>query len=173
MIYIIDLYPLQAVFRIIENGFPVSTAKYLLFIKLAESPTPNVIGSSSTKFKVEENTMKVTVSWFSVKDFEQAKKFYGESLGLKKTFEMEQWAEFAGGEGEASIGLAVNPHAGREPGATIVLQVPDIEHERKRLESRGVSFEGKTEEIPGMVKLATFRDPSGNRLQLCQVLMHS
>ncbi len=29
--------------------------------------------------------MKVTVSWFSVKDFEQAKKFYGESLGLKKT----------------------------------------------------------------------------------------
>ncbi len=54
-----------------------------------------------------------------------------------------------------------------------VLQVPDIEGERKRLESRGVSFEGKTEEIPGIVKLATFRDPSGNRLQLCQVLMHS
>ena len=53
--------------------------------------------------------MKVTVSWFSVKDFEQAKKFYEKSLGLKKTFETEQWAEFAGGEGEASIGLAVNP----------------------------------------------------------------
>jgi predicted enzyme related to lactoylglutathione lyase len=113
--------------------------------------------------------MKVTISWFSVKDFEQAKKFYGESLGLKKTFETEQWAEFAGGEGEASIGLAVNPRAGKEPGATVVLQVPDIEDERRRLESRGVSFE----EVPGMVKLATFRDPSGNRLQLCQLLMHS
>jgi extradiol dioxygenase family protein len=74
--------------------------------------------------------MKVTISWFSVKDFEQAKKFYGESLGLKKTFETEQWAEFAGGEGEASIGLAVNPRAGKEPGATVVLQVPDIEDER-------------------------------------------
>jgi predicted enzyme related to lactoylglutathione lyase len=117
--------------------------------------------------------MKVTISWFSVKDFEQAKKFYGESLGLKKTFETEQWAEFAGGEGEASIGLAVNPRAGKEPGATVVLQVPDIEDERRRLESRGVSFEGKIEEVPGMVKLATFRDPSGNRLQLCQLLMHS
>ena len=117
--------------------------------------------------------MKVTVSWFSVKDFEQAKKFYGDTVGLKKTFETEQWAEFAGGPGEASIGVAVNPHAGKEPGATVVLQVPDIEGERKRLESRGVAFEGKTEEIPGMVKLATFRDPSGNRLQLCQVLMHS
>jgi predicted enzyme related to lactoylglutathione lyase len=51
--------------------------------------------------------------------------------------------------------------------------VDDIERERKRLESGGVKFEGKTEEIPGMVKLATFRDPSGNRLQLCQVLMKS
>jgi len=117
--------------------------------------------------------MKVTVSWFSVKDFEQAKKFYGETMGLKKTFEMEQWAEFAGGEGEATIGVAVNSHSGEEPGATVVLQVPDIDRERKRLESRGVAFEGKTEEIPGVVKLATFRDPSGNRLQLCQVLMHS
>jgi CreA protein len=117
--------------------------------------------------------MKVTVSWFSVKDFEQAKKFYGDTLELKKTFETEQWAEFAGGQGEASIGVAANPHAGKEPGATVVLQVPDIEGERKRLESRGVTFEGKTEEIPGMVKLATFRDPSGNRLQLCQLLMHS
>jgi catechol 2,3-dioxygenase-like lactoylglutathione lyase family enzyme len=78
--------------------------------------------------------MKVAVSWFSVKDFEQAKKFYGESLGLKKTFEMEQWAEFAGADGEASIGVAVNSHSGEEPGATVVLQVPDIERERKRLE---------------------------------------
>lgn len=173
MIYIIDIYLLQAVFRTPEIHFLSHRAKYLLFIELAENPTPNVIGSSNTKFKTEEFTMKVTVSWFSVKDFEQAKKFYGESLGLQKTFEMEQWAEFAGGEGEASIGVAVNPYAGKEPGATVVLQVPDIERERKRLESRGVSFEGETEEIPGVVKLATFRDPSGNRLQLCQVLMHS
>ncbi|HXN72239.1 MAG TPA: VOC family protein [Candidatus Acidoferrales bacterium] len=116
--------------------------------------------------------MKVTVSWFNVKDFGQAKKFYGDVLGLKKTFEMEQWAEFAGAEGEASIGVAANGRLGTEPGATIVLRVEDIEQERKRLESRGVSFEGKVEEIPGVVKLATFRDPSGNRLQLCEVLMH-
>ena len=116
--------------------------------------------------------MKVTVSWFSVKDFEQAKKFYGETLGLRKTFEMQQWAEFAGAEGEASIGVAANGHVANEPGATVILRVEDIERERKHLESRGVSFEGKTEEIPGVVKLATFRDPSGNRLQLCQVLMH-
>jgi predicted enzyme related to lactoylglutathione lyase len=117
--------------------------------------------------------MKVKVSWFSVNDFEGAKKFYGQVLGLKKTFEAQQWAEFAGAEGEESIGVAVNPHAGKEPGATVVLQVGDIEHERKRLETAGVKFEGKIEEIPGIVKLATFRDPSGNRLQLAQPLMRS
>lgn len=115
--------------------------------------------------------MKVRVSWFGVDDFESAKKFYGQVLGLRKTFELQQWAEFAGAEGEESIGIAANPHAGKEPGATIVLDVSDIERERRRLESAGVKFEGKTEEIPGIVRLATFRDPYGNRLQLAQALM--
>ena len=115
--------------------------------------------------------MKVKVSWFGVDDFESAKKFYGQVLGLKKTFEAPQWAEFAGAEGQESIGIAANPHAGKQPGATVVLDVSDIEGERKRLESAGVKFEGKTEEIPGIVRLATFRDPHGNRLQLAQALM--
>jgi predicted enzyme related to lactoylglutathione lyase len=114
----------------------------------------------------------MTVAWFGVKNFEQAKKFYGETLGLKKTFEMEQWAEFAGAEGEASIGVSGGGHAAAEPGATVVLRVDDIEREKKRLEAGGVKFEGKIDEIPGVVKLAVFRDPSGNRLQLCQVLVN-
>jgi CreA protein len=115
--------------------------------------------------------MKMTVAWFSVNDFEQSKKFYGNVLGLKKTFEMQNWAEFADAEGEAAIGVAGTSQWGKEPNATIVLRVDDIEHERRRLESSGVKFEGKTEEIPGVVKLAAFRDPSGNRLQLCQLLV--
>jgi predicted enzyme related to lactoylglutathione lyase len=41
------------------------------------------------------------------------------------------------------------------------------------LETAGVKFEGKIEEIPGIVRLTTFRDPSGNRLQLAQPLMQS
>ena len=41
----------------------------------------------------------------------------------------------------------------------MVLDVSDIERERKRLESAGVKFEGKIEEIPGIVRIATFRDP--------------
>ena len=118
--------------------------------------------------------MKLSVAWFSVNDFEQAKKFYGSVLGLKKSFEGDGWAEFSSGvPDEAAVGISNGRHTPKEHGATIVLRVDDIERERKRLESDGVKFEGKTEEIPGMVKLAIFRDPSGNRLQLCQVLMQS
>ena len=84
--------------------------------------------------------MRVKLSWFSVNDFEGAKKFYGNVLGLKKTFEAQQWAEFAGAEGEESIGIAVNPHAGKEPGATIVLQVEDFVRELQRLETGVVKF---------------------------------
>jgi len=36
---------------------------------------------------------------------------------------------------------------------------------------KGAKFEGEVQEIPGVVRIATFRDPDGNRLQLCQVLM--
>jgi predicted enzyme related to lactoylglutathione lyase len=118
--------------------------------------------------------MKLSVAWFNVNDFEQAKKFYGSVLGLKKSFEMDGWAEFnSGGQDEAAVGISTGQYTPKEHGATIVLRVDDIERERKRLESSGVKFEGKTEEIPGMVKLAIFRDPSGNRLQLCQVLVKS
>ena len=77
--------------------------------------------------------MKVKVSWFGVDDFESAKKFYGQVLGLQKTFEAQEWGEFAGAEGQESIGIAANPRAGKEPGATVVLDVNDIERERKRL----------------------------------------
>ncbi|MGA8224815.1 MAG: VOC family protein [Candidatus Acidiferrales bacterium] len=91
--------------------------------------------------------------------------------GLKKVLEVQSWAEFSHAEGEAAIGVAATPQGGMETGATIVLRVDDIERERKRLRAGGVQFEGEIEEIPGMVKLAAFRDPSGNRLQLCQVLM--
>ncbi len=120
--------------------------------------------------------MQLIVAWYSVSDFERAKKFYGDVLGLNKTFEMHFWAEFAHAEGAASIGLNGAPRGenapqpGGDSGATVVLRVDDIEKKQRELASRGVRFEGKLEEVPGVVRIATFGDPDGNRLQLCQVL---
>ncbi len=39
--------------------------------------------------------MQVSLSWYQVKDLDWAKIFYGETLGLKKIFEMPSWAEFS------------------------------------------------------------------------------
>ena len=115
--------------------------------------------------------MEVNVSWYQVNDMNEAKKFYGEVLGLKKTFEMEGWCEFSHEDGSASIGLNAIREGDDESGATVVLRVDDLARVQKELSEKGVKFEGEAYEVPGVVRIATFRDPAGNRLQLCQVLM--
>ncbi len=91
--------------------------------------------------------MKVTVAWFSVNDFEQAKKFYGSVLGLKKSFEMEVGG-VRGGDGQAAVGISNGPPTPKEHGATIVLRVDDIERERKRLESVASNSKAKRKKFP-------------------------
>ena len=46
--------------------------------------------------------------------------------------------------------------------------VKDIDAARKVLEAKKVRFDGPTQEIPGMVKLATFFDPAGNPMMFYQ-----
>ena len=48
--------------------------------------------------------------------------------------------------------------------------VVDIDVARAELEGKGVRFDGDTIELPGMVKLASFFDPDGNRYMLAQSL---
>lgn len=114
--------------------------------------------------------MEVTLSWYQVADLERAKEFYGEVLGLKKTIEIPGWVEFSHAEGAASIGLSHMRDNDDERGATVVLRVDDLARAQEDLTKRDVKFEGPVEEIPGVVRIATFRDPDGNRLQLVQVL---
>ncbi|MFY9610677.1 MAG: VOC family protein [Blastocatellia bacterium] len=114
--------------------------------------------------------MEVTLSWYQVGDLERAKKFYSEVLGLKKTIEIPGWVEFSHAEGAASIGLNQMRENDDERGATVVLRVDDLARAREDLKKKDVKFEGSVEEIPGVVRIATFRDPDGNRLQLVQVL---
>ena len=115
--------------------------------------------------------MEVTLSWYQVSDIERAKKFYGDVLGLKKTFEIEGWCEFSHADGAASVALNQLREGDPERGATVVLRVDDIDRAQSDMKKKGAKFEGNVEEIPGVVRIATFRDPDGNRLQLCQVLM--
>ena len=115
--------------------------------------------------------MEINLSWYQVDDLEKAKRFYADVLGLKKTFEMDGWAEFSHAEGAASIGLNRMAQGDDVKGATVVLKVNDLEESRRHFKKHGVEFEGEVQEIPGVVRIATFRDPFGNRLQLVQNLM--
>lgn len=116
--------------------------------------------------------LKMALSWYNVTDFDAAKKFYGETLGLKKTFEMPGWAEYAEGPDLPAVGLRPTTDGEKwEPGGTVVFRVEDIAAARSEMESRGVKFLGPTQEIPGAVKLAMFEDPAGNHLQLAQPLL--
>jgi predicted enzyme related to lactoylglutathione lyase len=70
-----------------------------------------------------------------------------------------------------TLGISqVETGAGGPGGATLTFAVEDIAASRGALETQGVRFDGPTQEIPGMVKLATFFDPDGNAFMFSQSL---
>ena len=101
-------------------------------------------------------------------DFERARQFYGETLGLEKS---KQWGEMPGQEYETgNLTIAVwQPDAfGRSFTANtspIALQVPDVAAAREELEANGVQFAADTLDS-GVCHMAFFSDPDGNGLML-------
>ena len=55
-------------------------------------------------------------------------------------------------------------------GPWLTFGVADLDKARKKLEEKKVVFEGETFTVPGLVKLATFHDPDGNKFKLFQLL---
>lgn len=110
-----------------------------------------------------------------VADFKRAADWYTSVLGLQQLYVVEDigWGEFATPLAGANIGIQQAPAgepAGGNGGACITFSVEDIDAVRAELEGKGVVFDGPTSEIPGMVRLAGFRDPDGNALMLAQTL---
>ena len=109
----------------------------------------------------------------AVSDLEASLAWFKEVLGFDETFKVAEagWAEVATPAEGVSIGLAQTdePVEG-DGGSTPVFGVVDIDAARAELEAKGVEFAGETVELPGMVKLATFFDPDGNRYMLAQSL---
>jgi predicted enzyme related to lactoylglutathione lyase len=118
----------------------------------------------------------IELVWITVSDLQQAKKFYTETLGLKANSESEcsGWVEIMGTDGGAILGLAqYNQECSTDKAgsnAVVTFSVDNIEQAKADYEASGVIFQGPIIEVPGHVKIATFTDKDGNKLQLVQVL---
>ena len=119
--------------------------------------------------------MKVTgnmLSWIVVKDLPKAIKFYTETVGLSLLNEAPEygWAELSGPEG-ARLGISVeNEQEKAGMNAVIAITVDDLDEACTSFKEKGANLVGEVIEIPGHVKLQTFKDADGNMMQLVQRL---
>jgi len=102
------------------------------------------------------------------RDFETARRFYGETLQLPFA---TQWGQMPAAEyetGSLTIAIMQMDAFGQEfrpNGAPIALQVDDVHASRTELEGKGVEFQGDTIDS-GVCHMAIFADPDGNPLIL-------
>ena len=101
-------------------------------------------------------------------DYERAREFYGETLGLPFA---KPWGNMPAGEyetGTLTLALMQSDAFGQEfqPHThPIALHVEDVAAARSELEGKGVEFEGDTMDS-GVCHMAHFNDPDGNALML-------
>ena len=115
-----------------------------------------------------DNTISIAMS---VKDRHLSADWYGEKLGFKLIFHIDEagWSELQTNTDGVTLGLG--EHTEPAPGNMgPVFGVADIDTARKALEAAGVKFDGETDTVEGMVSTATFYDPDGNALMLAQDL---
>lgn len=114
----------------------------------------------------------VNVVWYNTSDFDRAKKFYTEVLGLPIAFDVAEmgWIEFGYPN---QTHLAINlwrDHATKPPaigGATATFTCDDVRGAIARLQAKGVHCDPV--DVTPSVILGAFYDPDGNRLQLAQI----
>jgi catechol 2,3-dioxygenase-like lactoylglutathione lyase family enzyme len=105
--------------------------------------------------------------WYHVRDLDQARVFYRDTLGFEETSidEAERWSMLK--HGQMEIGLAEGEP--REDGGVAHVDVTDLKAEADRLRAVGVDV-GIVFELQGEMRLLDVYDADGNRVQLAQEL---
>jgi predicted enzyme related to lactoylglutathione lyase len=107
----------------------------------------------------------ISVVWLPVSDMDRALEFYGDTLGLDIEQQEDDWSMVVAGSIRIGLNGRDSEHSGGEGGAVIAFATTDIEESVSELRASGVDFAGDVSEHP-WGKVATFRDPDGNELQL-------
>jgi catechol 2,3-dioxygenase-like lactoylglutathione lyase family enzyme len=95
-----------------------------------------------------------------------------EHLGFELIYRVDDlgWCELRSPVERVNVGYSQVEAPEVRGGATLTFGVTDLDRARGHLEERGVRFDGDNVVHPGMVKLATFYDPDGNKMMLYQDL---
>jgi CreA protein len=104
-----------------------------------------------------------------VKDLDRAIDWYRDMLGFELVYQLDDygWCEVSSPITGVTIGLGQNEQP-KVAGNVPTWSVKDIAAARSHLESNGVRFDGETQQVGDMVKLATFYDPDGNPWMLAE-----
>jgi catechol 2,3-dioxygenase-like lactoylglutathione lyase family enzyme len=111
--------------------------------------------------------VNVPAVWYYVRDLDNARSFYRETLGFEETAVdfNERWSHLQ--HGEMEIGLSEGEP--QDEGAVAHVDVPDLKAEANRLRAQGLDV-GIVFELQGEMRLLDVYDPDGNRIQLAQEL---
>ena len=106
---------------------------------------------------------------YNVKDFDRARKFYGEILGFEKIWDGGEevgWMEFALPITGARLGLNHQRDGEiRRGSGTLTLVVDDLEVTKKYLTSKKIESDDIVD-IPDMVSYFNLHDSEGNPIQV-------
>jgi CreA protein len=108
---------------------------------------------------------------FRSKDRKRSADWYSKVLGFSLLYDVAEigWCEMSTHIPKLNVGFSEVKDL--SPGGLVpTFGVTDIDSARASMEKHHVKFDGPTQTIPGMVKLATFFDPDGNPLMLFQDL---
>jgi catechol 2,3-dioxygenase-like lactoylglutathione lyase family enzyme len=105
---------------------------------------------------------------YNVKDYDRAKEFYTEVLGLEVTWDGGTevgWVEFALPVSGARLGLNILSEGEVKVGSgTLVPVVHDLETTKKYLDDKGIKTDDIVD-VPDMVSWFNVKDPDGNIIQ--------
>lgn len=112
---------------------------------------------------------KVVLVQMRVADIDRSIAFYRDKLGFEmipRNPDLPTWVKFKTPFSNVVIGLGVAEPPHGSGSTSINMTVKNCSQARHTLEARGVTFTGPTMTVPGVVSLAEFSDPDGNRFRL-------
>jgi predicted enzyme related to lactoylglutathione lyase len=113
--------------------------------------------------------MRMAAVWYPVRDWQEARHFYGEVLELTEARANEEAGWVAYSTGGPPLFIVRRPELAGLPGGPVVtFDHDDLETLRDRIAAAGCRVDDELQ-LSGNLLIMTFYDPDGNRLEAAMV----